>query len=140
MSPERDVCEPEALHEDSLNATAGFKSFLVAIGGDDVGATVCDDVSPSNAQKHPSQPFQSDTDYNEPNMSLSEGIGMPELPVAADAVHEPAASSAVPRSGHTRLERTREKNRRAQKAFRRRQKLLNWLSSSWSKPETDGDV
>lgn len=123
MPPQSDACEPENICEDSANAHEGFKSFLVAIGSDDVGATVCCAASPSNAQNHPSQAFQSDREDAELLFRVSEGRELPEVPVPADAIHETAASSAVPRAGHTRLERTREKNRRAQKAFRRRQKV-----------------
>lgn len=124
MLTQREEWEPGDLFQDVLHSDAEFSSFLEALASEDAGTSACGVVPPVTAQHSPSKPFQSDSIDNEHGIDLSEGNDSLCVPVLAVGSHLSTALSVSPTAKHTRLERTRAKNRRAQKAYRQRLKVL----------------
>lgn len=130
-----DLCEAPELQIEDVTPDAGFQRFLEALACDDVFTSAIpassDDSSLFNKQNSLSDPFK------RTDASVSESASEGQEAVRTCAPHQSDASqlsaavafNALPTRDQVKLEKTREKNRRTQRALRQRRKVQSCSSS-----------
>lgn len=127
MLPQIEEFEAEKLCLEDVGADVEFLTFLEAFGSEDAGSVVQHAVPSYSAQHHPLKSSENDLQDYGSMFVVSKGGNDGHL------LAHVAANDVLPDKRPLRtdkdaqLQRTREKNRRSQKAYRKRQKVLSSL-------------